>query len=154
MSNPYDTCSEAIAAKIRAEVAACHPDLEELERVDVVVWNEEDLLTLAAASTAKARGLAVIVSGLGGTNPDPAANTLQTGGRFSISVWRDVRIVGDLTAKELCWQCAKATHDMEVEPGPNHVARRLAFTEPCALRTVPNFIIWEALGNIKRLKSD
>ena len=120
----------------------------------MVVWNEEDLLTIAAAATAKARGLCVIVSGLGGENPDPSANALQTGGRFSISVWRDARIVGELTAKELCWQCALATHDMEVEPGPNHVARRLAFTEPCALRTVPGFIIWEALGNVKRLKAD
>jgi len=154
MSNPYDIFSQAIAAKIRAEVAACSLSLPEEERVDVVVWNEEDLLALAGTGTAKAKGLAVIVSGLGGTNPDPSANVLKTGGRFSISVWRDPRIVGELTAKELCWQCARATHDMEVEEGPNHVSRRLAITEPCSLRTVPGFLIWEATGEVKRLKSE
>lgn len=147
--NPWHSFCEALAAMLRTEVAVCAGEEPE---VDVVVFRQDDLYSVAAQMTAKASGLGVIVSGLGGKNPNGGARSLQMSGNISISIWADPQLCGELKADDLCWLCAKAAHDFTMALSPNDVTRRLEITEIC-ITPDHRFLIWEAKGHVKRLKT-
>lgn len=150
MSNPWRTFCDAVATHLRATVPACLPSVPEATRIPVVVWREDDLYTLAETNACKAGGMCIIVSHLGGKNPNPKAHDLQVGGQFSISVWKMPQIDMDLKADDLCWDAALAAHDHVPDEGPNNPARRLAILS-VAITPDTKFLIWEAIGEVKRL---
>lgn len=151
--NPWHLYAEGLAVRLRATVPACSPALAENERVDVVVFREDDLLSLAASHTSKASGQAVIITGAGGRNPDPNANELRMGAVLGISVWSSQVLSGDTKADDLIWQCASAAHGFVLEDGPNERTRRFEVSEvvPVPRGDIPGYIVWEATGEVKRL---
>lgn len=148
--NPWHDFCEAIATRLRSEIPQCSEVEPEATRIPVTVYREDDLYAVAEAGCSKAGGLCIIVSHVGGKNPDPAANTLRMGGMFSLSVWKLPEIVTELKADDLCWLAASAAHDFSGPAGPNHVNRRLAVYD-VGITPDKKFLIWEALGKVKRL---
>ena len=148
--NPWNTFSAALAAHLQATVAPCSLSLPDATRVDVVVYRQDDLYSLAESLTAKASGMGVIIAGLGGRNPDPKSKALLMGGNFSISIWADAITVSDLKADDLCWLCACAAHGFVVTSGPNDLTHRLEIQD-VSITPDKKFLIWEAKGSVKRL---
>ena len=151
--NPWHSFAEALAAELRAKVPACSPALPEAGRVDIVVWRQDDLYSVADSLTAKAAGMGVILAGTGGRNPDPSSKELRMGGNFSISVWASPVHCGEIHADDLCWALASAAHGFVVAAGPNDVTRRLEIAD-VGIAPDKRFLIWEAKGTVKRLAAD
>ena len=149
--NPWNQFATALAADLRIKVAPCSVETPEAERVDIVVYRQDDLYSLAESLTAKASGLGVIVANTGGKNPDPAAKKLLMGGNFSISVWASRIHSGELKADDLCWLLGDAAHGFVLAAGPNDLTRRLEI-EDVAIVPDNRFLVWEAKGRVKRLQ--
>lgn len=148
--NPWHAYCEALAAHLRLTVPPCTPAEPEATRIDVVVFRQGDLYSTAEAMTSKASGQCIIVSHLGGKNPDPSAKTLRMGGIFSISVWKLPEIASDLTPDDLCWMAAKQAQGFASDAGPNNLQRRLEIST-VGITPDKKFLIWEAAGTVKRL---
>ena len=153
MSNPWNGFALGLAAHLREEVAECAVDLPEMERIEVVVWRQDDLNSLADGLTAKAKGMGVIILGCGGKNPDPKSNALRVGGAFSISVWASPDIVTDLKADDLCWKLARAAQGFKLFESPTDRDGRLE-VEDVAIVPHKKFLVWEAKANVLRLPQD
>lgn len=149
--NPWHLFATALAAQLRLDVPACSAALPDNDRVEIAVWRMDDLYSVADALTAKASGLCVIIAGTGGKNPDPSAKKLLMGGNFSLSVWAAPEAANDLKADDLCWQIAEAAHGFVSASGPNDMTRRLEILDVGILPSKKNFLVWEAIGSVKRL---
>jgi hypothetical protein len=140
--------ANALGEHVKATVPACSMDLDEADRVDVVVMRQHDLLAAVNASVGKAKGLCVVIAWTGGRNPDRKASHLRMGGTYSLSVWAlPIQEADDLKADDLLEQFLETAHGFVAEHGPNDRIKRLLVGD-AKLVPHPTFLIYEAPGEV------
>jgi len=139
----WNSKADRLAAHIR--------DLSELAGMTVCVHRQGDLLARANAEAQKNRGAGiVIITWMGGANPDRRSGKLRIGSRFNISLWtREVH--GDATpADDLIEIIAEHIHGW-VDSTPGSLVHRLEVTDVAPGPELPTFIIYEILAEIARV---
>lgn len=125
--------------------------LEDLDCMAVAVHRENNLLAALQAASAKVKGAgAVLITWIGGTNPDRRSSKLRIGARYSITL-SIPKIMGEkVPGDELIEKIAEHIHGW-VDATPGSLTHRLEVTSIDLVPDAPSFVIYEILAEISRV---
>ncbi|MFU8894006.1 MAG: hypothetical protein ACNA8L_10295 [Luteolibacter sp.] len=122
-----------------------------LDCIEICVHRENDLRAKVNQQLAKNKGTGVVViTWIGGRNPDRRSAKLRMGARYSITLWM-ARVMNDRTpADDIVEAIGEHIHGW-VDPAPGSLVNRLEVTDIDLIPEEPAMLVYEILAEISRV---